>query len=126
MDHPVLETVGRPVVRVDVFVADHAAAVEEELGARDREAGAVGPEQAQAVADALEKPETAGRSFEDELEGLAAQARRRDDRRGGYEWKLTQISLNLYRPKAGGVALASPSPASAPSDSPRQIGRAHV
>ena len=23
-----------------------------------------------------------------------------DDRRGGYEWKLTQISLNLNRPKA--------------------------
>jgi hypothetical protein len=28
-----------------------------------------------------------------------------DDRRGGYEWKLTQISLNLNRPKGGGVAL---------------------
>ena len=28
-----------------------------------------------------------------------------DDRRGGTEWKLTQISLNLNRPKAGGVAL---------------------
>ena len=28
-----------------------------------------------------------------------------DDRRGGYDWKFTQISLNLNRPKAGGVAL---------------------
>ena len=28
-----------------------------------------------------------------------------DDRRGGTEWKLTQISLNLNRPKAGGLAL---------------------
>jgi hypothetical protein len=28
-----------------------------------------------------------------------------DDRRGGTEWKFTQISLNLNRPKAGGVAL---------------------
>src|ERR1700710_360213 len=28
-----------------------------------------------------------------------------DDRRGGYEWKLTQISLNLSRPRGGGVAL---------------------
>jgi hypothetical protein len=28
-----------------------------------------------------------------------------DDRRSGSEWKLTQISLNLNRPKAGGVAL---------------------
>ena len=29
-----------------------------------------------------------------------------DDRRDGYEWKFTQISLNLSRPKAGGVALS--------------------
>ena len=29
-----------------------------------------------------------------------------DDRRSGTEWKFTQISLNLIRPKAGGVALA--------------------
>ena len=28
-----------------------------------------------------------------------------DDRRGGTEWKFKQISLNLNRPKAGGVAL---------------------
>ncbi len=28
-----------------------------------------------------------------------------DDRRGGSEWKFTQISLTLNRPKAGGVAL---------------------
>ena len=28
-----------------------------------------------------------------------------DDRRDGYEWKFTQISLNLNRQKAGGVAL---------------------
>ena len=28
-----------------------------------------------------------------------------DDRRGAYEWKLTQISLSLNRPKGGGVAL---------------------
>ena len=28
-----------------------------------------------------------------------------DDRRSGTEWKFTQISLNLNRPKAGGVAL---------------------
>ena len=28
-----------------------------------------------------------------------------DDRRGGSEWKLSQISLKLNRPKAGGVAL---------------------
>src|SRR4029077_14582357 len=28
-----------------------------------------------------------------------------DDRRGGYVWKLTQISLNLNRPKGGGVGL---------------------
>ena len=28
-----------------------------------------------------------------------------DDRRSGTEWKLSQISLNLNRPKAGGVAL---------------------
>ena len=29
-----------------------------------------------------------------------------DDRRGGTEWKFTQISLNLNRPRAGGVALS--------------------
>ena len=28
-----------------------------------------------------------------------------DDRRAGYEWKLTQISLNLSRTKAGGASL---------------------
>ena len=31
-----------------------------------------------------------------------------DDRRSGTEWKFTQISLNLNRPKAGGVALTRP------------------
>jgi hypothetical protein len=28
-----------------------------------------------------------------------------DDRRDGYQWKVTQITLNLSRPRAGGVAL---------------------
>src|SRR6266404_76056 len=37
--------------------------------------------------------------------GIANASLTIDDRRGGYEWKLTQISLSLNRPKGGGVAL---------------------
>jgi hypothetical protein len=38
--------------------------------------------------------------------GIANGALTIDDRRSGTEWKLAQITLNLNRPKAGGVALS--------------------